>query len=386
MKNLLERSEIGFSQQAEAEAFFQKVADADVWEEVPASSVKAKEIPWCPIMASDIRNTIGLSKEVSIDSVQENMDENLCLGLKSPGGFYPIGETGFLSALQRAGFMQSVALSGREEKAYFKPLTPEERVIVLNLGLKTQKNKDLLLLRRDEKIRYVGSSEYVPLEFLKLMEILRNSLLKNFEDCSFVSSSAGHEYFTVTYDVKIPEVAHVFDTLMDEIGVAHDLPLIRVKLVSSDVGLSGANLYPYIRVTEMDLPIGRPLTLEHKGDCSYERFEENCEKILSVLKDCTKRMEQLSDYRMNHPTGAIRRICKAAGLPKKQSLEAADYFPDLYGTSGTGLDVYWHCFEVYETYAEASKSVNTARKLQIEEALTRSLYQMEEFDLPFDWE
>lgn len=384
MKVLKEKHETLFSQENAALDFFETVNENSLWEVVSAGEIKAKEIPYCPIMAEEVKKTVGLSDTVSTDSVMENMDENLCLGLKYPGGFFPLGETGFLSALQRAGYMQSAALSGREEKANFRPMTPEERVIVLNIGLKTQKNKQFMLLLRDEKIRYVGSSEYVPLNFNQLMKIFRNGLAANFDAVTFAGASATHEYFSVSYDLKSDELeCHFMDVLMDS-GLGSDgIISIRAKLVSSDVGLSGANIYPYITVNGEERMVGRPICLEHKGEADYYSFNCNTDKIFALFKESEEKLEAMALKKVRHPADAVRKICKAAGLPKKLSLEEAEEFKSLF-ENPSQLDVYWTVYAIYEA-AKEDGTFSMAKKLFVEETIARAIYSMDEYDLPFEW-
>ena len=47
-----------------------------------------------------------------------------------------------------------------------------------------------------------------------------------------------------------------------------------VRLTTSDVGISGANLYPSLIVDGRNIPLGSPLKLEHKNKATMDDFEK----------------------------------------------------------------------------------------------------------------
>lgn len=112
----------------------------------------------------EVRDRANIPEFVTDVSIAENMESGMQMGLafelEGKKSCIPLGDTGFISALQRAGYQSATCLSTTDSKREFVPMQAENRAMVVNFGLETQKNKEMQILVRDEKIRYVGSNEY----------------------------------------------------------------------------------------------------------------------------------------------------------------------------------------------------------------------------------
>lgn len=386
MKILSENYDLCFVDEAKAKETFTKLNEADKWVDVTAKKVSAIPIENLPIFIHKIREEACIPEEVTDESVVECMD-SVNLGIKFPldgiESCYPVAMTGYMSLLQRAGYQSSTALAGTEFKKEFSPMEPEKKALVLNYGFETQGNKTIRALVRDEKIRYLASDEYSKLPFSLLLSALREGLEKNFKDVEFESATVNHEYMNAMYTVKDDFLDEEMKDILARAGIRKAYSL-GVRLTSSDVGLSGANLYPFIVGDSKRFAIGKPVSLEHKGGHNVEDFLENVNKIFAIIRESEHALEDMSLERIKNPAGAFRRVCKAVGLPKKVCMDASFRFEKMYANP-TFLDVYFAVYEVFDEYV-SSASVSQSYTLTLEEGIARLLYsKRSEYDSPFEW-
>lgn len=393
MKNLAENEELCFLEEERAEETFEKITSEDRWISVLASQVNAIAVENVPIFVEQVRNESKIAEDVSDESVIQTMTSGIQLGLNFPYGdgvtCYPVAETGFISCLQRAGFQQSTSLSGREEKREFIPLLATERALILNLGLKTQCDKLMKILVRDEKIRYVGSSEYSELPFNELLRVFKEGLTRTFSDVKFITASADHEYFSARYEMSDSILEENFRKILESARIKVKDFKLSCRLTSSDVGLSSACIYPYISSRELgEMVLGKPISLEHKGGHTIEIFKNTCvSKIFSLFRIAEETFEKMATKKIVYPGGAFKRIAKGIGLPKKSSIIASERFVAMFANP-TWLDLYWAIYEAYTDYEASNGGFTQAQKLNYEEQISRILFSVntEYYDAPFEWE
>lgn len=161
---------------------------------------------------------------------------------------------------------------------------------------------------------------------------------------------------------------------------------LSVKLVSSDVGISGANLYPYINVSGRSIMLGQPITLTHKNKHSLVDFTMNITKIGAAFQDAEEKLEKMKEIRVKHPASCLMRAAKQIGLPKKTSCEMAESIEALYGANCLQIDVFFALYDILEAY-DADKALPISNRIVLEEGISRIAFsRFTDYDIPFQWE
>lgn len=389
MKLLEEYGERCILNETDAFELSENLVKNDIWCCVAAPYVLAKPIENVPIYLNSIRKEASIPKEVSDESVLECMQEGIQLGLACPVNgemkVYPVGETGFASLLARAGFQQATALSGTSEKKNFKPLDAKDKANIVNWGFDTQKQSELKILLRDEKLRYCGSSDYSIIPVDELFREFKIGLLETFTDVGFYSSSFSHQFISITYQMEDKDLIKKFKSVLERNGLFCEDLKISVRLTTSDTGCSAVSLYPSLISDSVVRLIGSPLSVEHKGGHSIEDFKANLKLIYSMFNDCEKRLEEMEDKRLNNPKGCFLRVAKSIGFPKKLSMKKADDFL-LKFSKPSQLDLFWEVYETYDDYDAEVGGLSQSQILNLEEGIARTIFSnIENYDYPFEW-
>lgn len=391
MKNLNEENEKILLVEAAAENLFEKICSTDVWQRCYTNELEVVPIDNAPILMQEIRQKMNISNEVSDESMSECM-ESLNLGIMVPGdtGYtgYPLGSTAFGSLIQRAGYQNSPVLSLLTAKQVQNPMSPVDKADVLNKGFKCFKNKSLCLIR-DEKVRAVLSgddADYSVLPFDQLLKTFKEELNNQFTDVSFSQAVASNDYFSVMYAIKDKSLNQSIKDAFSKCGIDISSMTARCMLRSSDVGFSGANIYPYIAGKGKERMIGTPISLTHKNQHSIADFRDNVAQVMSMFKAAADKIGEMQQTKVKNPAGCLLRIAKHVGLPKKIACESAPIIEAQYGSNCLQCDIYWAIYDIFDKAIEDNK-LSEARKIALEEGISRIVFSnMEDYDLPFQWE
>lgn len=392
MKNFNEDTEIGFLDEKQAADFFSTVCQTDIWQRCSTSELKVIPVDDAPILMDEIRSKLGISQDVTDDSMRECM-ESLNIGISVPfeSGYraYPIGDTALGTLVQRAGYQMSPVLMTTTNKSSMTVMAPCCKADVLNSGLKQFKNKSLVLIR-DEKIRAVLSgdeADYQIFEVEQLINTLKKSLQTDFMNVTFDSAFASHQYMGVYYLFDaVGIIGENAKNLISRAGITPNAMKIGVRLVTSDVGLSGANLYPYVSGNGHNIMFGNVLSLTHKGSNSMDTFQDNVGKLMALFKDAENKIERMNELKVKHPSGCLMRAAKQAGLPKKISCEAAETLESTFGINCYQADVFFTLYDILESY-DSEAGLTASRRIQLEEGISRVAFcNFDDYDIPFQWE
>lgn len=388
MKFLNETQDTRINDEQEATAFFICQNEADRWQLCFTEELQAMPLDNIPILMDSVRNLNRIPDEVSDSSILETMETSkISLLVPEENGYkgYPVGDTAWLTIFQRAGYQQATVLTSQKDKASQKQMSPFSKAQVLNMGFNCFKNSSLLLIR-DEKIRAALSDDYSPLPFSMLMSELKVGLAKSFSNVTFVEASANHYFSTVIFKLSDVEIERAIRDLFMKNDINVKSISIACQLTSSDVGASGANLYPFVCINGLNRAIGKPISLAHKGGHTIEDFKKNVDLMYSCFKDATTALEKLSTLKLKHPKGAFIRIAKNLSLQKKKTLETAESFEKMYD-SPSGLDLYWKIYELFDDINAEANGLPLNVSINFEEGLARIISNgIDNFDLPFEWD
>lgn len=396
MKILKEHDEMLLLEETQAQKLFDEICKADIWMRCYTRELKSIPVDNAPILMEEIRQKFAISSTVSDESMAECMEE-IMLGMSIPmeNGYvgYPIGETALNGMVMRAGYANSPILLQIQSKESRNCMAPVDKATVLNTGYECHKNMSLILIR-DEKVRAVLSGDqgdYVVLPMNELTAILKKQLENQFDKVEFLSGFASQEYTGISYKItgkKIDEMIRIYGGILMRCNIDPTQVKAAVKLVTSDVGLSGANLYPYLECPGgRSIMLGTPLSLTHKGTHTIADFEANTLLLLSLFKNAEERIGLMDATPVKNIGGMIRRLAKNAGLPKKQSCEWAELVENSRGGNCFQSDVFFSLYDILESYDADMGGLPSARRLSLEEGISRVAFgDIGSADIPYQWE
>lgn len=243
-----------------------------------------------------------------------------------------------------------------------------------------------LLKVSDDKVSAVhggDKSDYSILDMYELFTKTSNYLYDNFSDVKYIGGFFEHAVVTALWSLDgNSELVEAYRDLLDMHGIKyHDLTA-SIRLTSSDVGISGANLYPSLIVDNKNVPLGSPLKLEHKNHASIADFEGKLAMLYSQYDLAIGKLKELISVTIKNPVNTMMVIMKKIGIPKKYSMEAIEKFKTVHGTGFCSAhDIYYGMTEVIFMMQCAGES--GVKITQMEETISRALnVKWHDFDIP----
>lgn len=160
-----------------------------------------------------------------------------------------------------------------------------------------------------------------------------------------------------------------------------------LRFTTSDVGVSGANLYPILLTGGSDriIPLGDPLKLEHKCGADLEAFKTGMDCLYAKFKESIESQQKLLEIDIRYPYTTLLGVLKRIGAPKRISYEVADLFSAQNGNDPcTAYHLYLAMSDViFEAQCEGASGTRIA---QLEEIIARALHiNWHEYDRPGDF-
>lgn len=191
----------------------------------------------------------------------------------------------------------------------------------------------------DNCIRAVHSKDYKELSLTTLF----SSLYFHLKD-KCVGFSDAHVVFEQGFysdDITTARFSIIGNSILQQysqiIGRNRKISDIRLSIVfnTSHVGMSGANLYPYIQYKTTDdnwlsLPLykGR-ISLEHKGTASIKSFCNNVDSVFTTIEKNIQNLKDLENVEIQNPVACALNVAERVGLSKKKVFNAIDIIQSL---------------------------------------------------------
>lgn len=185
------------------------------------------------------------------------------------------------------------------------------------------------------------------------------------EDCSIFFSS--HITSDIQKIADYTKLTDVYKKLMQNYGRKTDKDIKAVvRITTSDVGVSGANVFYSLQEPTRNVILGNALKVTHKNCKGMEDFTENIESIFDYYREVLKGVMRLCDIWIEHPANAMAGIMKQAGFGKKLLAETVEQFKATTGNEPCSA---------YEIYCGICESIIIARQEKTNE---RGLLALEE--------
>lgn len=282
-----------------------------------------------------MKDTVGKNWE----EILEDTENNTQLALKIKGETYPVRTCAIRTILDRAGISGS-GLRKLETANYAK---------VVNYCLKVAKG-DALIKIADGKVSAVHGGDhhdYSILDMRAVFEMTMQFLNTNFPGNSYVEGSGMFDHSIVSAMWELGGNQELLDTYRDALsdhGISDNIIAPAVRLTTSDVAVSGANLYPMLTCSSSGrtISLGSPIKLAHTGGADMTQFLANLRMLCSRYQDAISDITKLMDIEIHHPLNCIRLLMKRLGIRKKLINDVAEMFEFQKGNGPcTAHDIYF---------------------------------------------
>ena len=313
--------------------------------------------------------------------VLEDTMENTSLLLKVDGKDYPVRSCAIKTVLERA------RISGHALNKVSKTVFAE----ILNYCMGVASG-DSLIKVADEKVSAVHGGDpkdYTVMEMLPLFKATNDFLDREYPGNRFMTAHFDHSIATAIWCLD-GQADKLLDTYHREIaakGLRADKLVPALRFSTSDVGMSGANLYPIFLVGAESriVPLGYSIRTEHKNGVDMQYFEEQLRLVYAQFEKALDKQVQLMNIEIRYPVTTLMRVLKRIKAPKKASYEAMDYFVAIHGDSPcTAYELFMQMSDVI--FSAQCDGASGLRIAQLEEIVSRALnVNWHEYDHPGDF-
>lgn len=303
---------------------------------------------------------------------------NTRLVLKLGGQYYPVRDCAIRTILDRAG------ISGPG----LRKLDRNDYARVINLCLKVAKG-DALIKVADGKVSAIHGGDHCDYSILEpeaVFSVTMEYLAKHFPGSRYMENSGSYDHMQVTAMWELGGNQELLDTYreaLDEHGMDKDVQAPAIRLTTSDVGVSGANLYPMLLCgsSHQGISLGSPIRLEHKAGASVMHFKDNLNMLYSRYADAVTNLTGLMDIEIRNPLNCMMGVMKRVSIPKKIANEAINLYEAKHGNGAcTAHDLYYAIHEA--PFVAACNGAQGSRILSLEENVARALsLDWEEYDV-----
>ena len=305
--------------------------------------------------------------------------ENTRLLLKMKDQVYPVRSCAIATILSRA------RISGHALSKVKKDVLAR----ILNYCVSVASGNALLRLS-DEKISAMhggDESEYAILAMPQLFEAITEQLDHDFTSYHFMGGHYEHAMVTAVWSFPDNgELTDAYEETAKELGVSIGNYVPAVRFSSSDVGISGANLYPMLldEASGRGIALGSALCLEHSNKASLEDFKKQLALLYPRYTDAIAQLGRLMEIGIDYPYQTMLRVMKRIGVTKRLAYRAAELWKAQNGEKPcTAYDLYLGICEA--EFLLQCDGASAPKVAQMEENISRALkVRWEEYDYAGD--
>ncbi len=302
------------------------------------------------------------------EDIMKDTMENTRLLLQAQDQCYPVRTCAIRSILDRAK-ISGTALNKVEKSVLAQ---------ILNYCMGVAAGSALLRYSEGKISAVHGgdSSEYAILEMSELFAAMADYLKAAYHGCQFAGASYDHSIATAVWEICQDSLIETYKEALDYHGIPYGTLKPALRLTSSDVGVSGANIYPMLLSgkEERIITLGNPLKLEHKAGANLVKFKSQLPMIYAQYTVAIGNLTNLLKIEIDNPVNCLLGVCKKIGVTKKLAFDAAALFMGQNGnTPCTAHEIYYGISEVIFMMQSAGES--GSRIAQMEENIARA-YQV----------
>ena len=326
--------------------------------------------------------TIGIESDADLKATDIILNEDMSsFRVKVDGKDYPVRSCAIKTVLERA------RISGHALNKVSKTVFAE----ILNYCMGVASGDSLIKIA-DEKVSAVHGGDpkdYTVMEMLPLFKATSDFLNREYPGNTFMTAHFDHSIATAIWRLD-GQADKLLDTYHREIaakGLQTEKMVPALRFSTSDVGMSGANLYPIFLVGAESriVPLGYSIRTEHKNGVDMQYFEEQLRLVYAQFEKALDKQVQLMNIEIRYPVTTLMRVLKRIKAPKKASYEAMDYFVAIHGDSPcTAYELFMQMSDVI--FSAQCDGASGLRIAQLEEIVSRALnVNWHEYDHPGDF-
>ena len=365
-----------FSEESGFLSFLSERRDSSWWKTQEAKDIRFVALDDGSQDADDV--TSEYEKNGMKDIITDTM-ENTRLLLKANDECYPVRTCAIRSILDRA------KISGNALSKVEKPVLAR----ILNYCLNVSSG-DALIRYSEGKVSALhggDNSDYAILEMPELFGAIADYLNTTFPGCRFDGASYDHSIATAIWELSGQDaLLDTYKQALDDHGIPYEDIEPAVRFTTSDIGISGANIYPMLLTGKREsiITLGSPLKLEHKAGATIEKFKSKLPLIYSQYTVAIGNLKRLLDIEIENPVSCMLKVCKRIGVTKKLAFEAAKLFDSQNGNSPcTAHEIYYGISEVI--FMMQCNGESGSRIAQMEENVARAFsVRWYDYDIPGD--
>ena len=300
--------------------------------------------------------------------VLADTQENTSILLSVNGYDFPVRSCAIKTILERA------RISGHA----LNKVSTDVFAQILNHCMKVAAG-DSLVKVADEKVSAVhggDAKDYAVLEMFPLFQKVTSYLDDHFPGYHFQTASFDHSLALAIWSLDGQE-SQLLDTYQRELalkGLSGKRVRPGLRFATSDVGISGANLYPILMMGNGSriVPLGYPIKTEHKSGVDLDFFEEQLGLLYARFKEALEKQTKLLGIEISNPYTTMLGVLKRIGAPRRASYEAADLFLSQNGNGVcTAYELYLAMTEII--FMAQCDGASAGRIAQMEEIVARAL-------------
>ncbi|WP_314723545.1 endonuclease III [Enterocloster bolteae] len=362
---------INFTSEDELHGFLEELEDRAGWDVRPSSSIRVlpaeENEPLCRQITERLEEK-GIIKDTC---------QNTGLLLKMGRSVYPLGKSS-LATLKSRARVNGNALSDLEKPKLAR---------ILNDCLKVTKG-DALIRIQEGKVRAVhggDENDYCILPMPEIFGTASSYINGKYDEAKFKGGYYDHTITTATWEIEDDELVSVYrDALKHYRQDVNDQLSAAIRISSSDVAASGANIYYSLLVGEEKRPLvlGKALKLAHEKKASMAKFDANMSMAFARYEEALAGLERLFHIYINHPVNVISGLMQRVKIGKKLIAETVEQFKAAYmGGTCTGYDVY--CAICASLFLSEVNGVQGKELADLEESISRCLtLRWSDYDIP----
>lgn len=231
--------------------------------------------------------TIEEACEKELEGIVEDTEKNTQLVLKVNKDFYPVRDCAIHTILKRAG-INGTGLKKLEKATYAK---------VVNYCLQVAKG-DALIKVADGKVSAVHGGDdhdYCVLDMHTIFNMTSDYLKAHFKGSTYREGSGSFDHSIVSAMWTLGGNQELLDTYhqaLEDHGIEDKSLAPALRLTTSDVAVSGVNLYPMMlsQTSNRVINLGSPIKLSHDRGATLQDFRNNLDKIFPVIRKQLKEL------------------------------------------------------------------------------------------------
>lgn len=361
-----------FSQEAFLQ-FLDGIEERAEWKVFPTEELLTLTVDYGP---QDVQEYL-LSGLDEAEAIFEDTRKNTGLLLKVGESYYPLGATA-IKTLENRARISGYALADLEKEKFSR---------VLNDCLQVTKGQALLRIH-EGKVRAVhggDETDYSILPMPELFEAAAAHIEENYEHTRFVEGYFDHSITMASWEIKDRKLLETYEDLLLQYGQSIDGPLTAsIRVHSSDVGTSGANIFCMLCVGEKQVPLllGGAIKLPHKENAKIEQFCANVTQIFARYREEVEGLSKLFHIYVDYPLNVIAGVMKKADIGVALRAQTVEQFRGTHGSGRcSGYDVY--CGICEAIFLAQVNGMTPRLLIDLEEKVSKCLkLKFHEYDFP----